>query len=60
MLLSVLRKLGLPLTVGTELVIVFASNGDVIGYDINDEGTICFSLPLTILILSRCLQYEGL
>ena len=56
MLSSALKVLELALKVGTELIIVLASNGDVIGDVINDTGHFCCSIPLTILL---CLDVLG-
>ena len=56
MLSSALKALELALKVGTELIIVLASNGDVRGDVINDTGRVCCSIPLTILV---CLDVLG-
>ena len=56
MLSSALKVLDLALKVGTELIIVLASNGDVSGDVINDTGRVRGSIPLTIL---ECLDVSG-
>ena len=58
MLSSALKAVELALKVGTELIIVLASNGDVSGDVINDTGRVCFSIPLTILLWLNVLGWK--
>ena len=51
MLSSALTVLELALKVGTELMIVLASNGDVSGDFINDTGRVCCSILMCFDVL---------